>query len=261
MGSIGIEKFHNGATTHKSVECHEKQPNILEIPPEPKHKPAKAEWNQHRDNSGGYCVEDGSANTVPIAIVGMGMRLPGNVRSADDFWDLLCSKRDVGRDFPEDRFNIDAFYSSSNRRGVKTRRGYFLDQNIADTDPSAFGTTKTGTTQSDPQQRLLLEVVFEAFENAGVADWHGKDVGCFVGTFGEDHLENSLRDPLLVDRYQVFGSGDFALSNRISHEFDLRGPRYVLLSVCWIYAKLTRYAKRHNTNCVFSIHDCFARRL
>jgi acyl transferase domain-containing protein len=185
-------------------------------------------------------VIDRSANAEPIAIVGMAMRLPGNVRSGDDFWDLLCSKRDVGRDIPEDRFNIDAFYSPSQRRGIKTRRGFFLDQNLADTDPSAFGITRAEAMKLDPQQKLLLEVVFEAFENAGETDFQGKDIGCFVGTFGEDHLELSLRDPLSIDRYHVFGSEDFALSNQISHEFDLRGPRYVVAAAYQICERLMR---------------------
>lgn len=37
----------------------------------------------------------------------------------------------------------------------------------------------------DPQGRLLLEVVYECMQNAGQTEWRGKDIGCFVGVFGE----------------------------------------------------------------------------
>ncbi|CAI7578745.1 unnamed protein product [Penicillium pancosmium] len=232
MGSIGVEVFHDGETIREPVGVEEKRLNLPEIPSKETLDHAAMMGAHANGNSIHGNVRDDSANTEPIAIVGMAMRLPGNVRSGDDFWDLLCSKKDVGREIPEDRFNIDAFYSSSQRRGIKTKRGFFLDQNLADTDPSAFGMSKAEAMQLDPQQKLLLEVVFEAFENAGATDLHGKDIGCFVGTFGEDHLELSLRDPLSIDRYHVFGSEDFALSNRISHEYDLRGPSVTIRTAC-----------------------------
>ncbi|KAA8650263.1 uncharacterized protein ATNIH1004_002945 [Aspergillus tanneri] len=50
----------------------------------------------------------------------MAVRLPGGVRSTDSFWDLLLSQRDVSREVPQDRYNIDAFYSDSQSRAVKS---------------------------------------------------------------------------------------------------------------------------------------------
>ncbi|KAF7596523.1 hypothetical protein BBP40_001396 [Aspergillus hancockii] len=38
------------------------------------------------------CVE--SRLSEPMAVVGMGMRLPGKVRSEDDFWNFLINKKD-----------------------------------------------------------------------------------------------------------------------------------------------------------------------
>ena len=79
----------------------------------------------------------------------------------------------------------------------------------------------------DPQQRLLLEVVWECLEDSGETSWRGKDIGCYVGVFGEDWLELSLKglDPC-PDRHHALATGGFALSNRVSYEFDFRGPRY-----------------------------------
>jgi acyl transferase domain-containing protein len=44
-----------------------------------------------------------NADMEPIAIVGMGMRFPGESHSSDEFWDLLQNGRDGWRTFPKDR--------------------------------------------------------------------------------------------------------------------------------------------------------------
>ena len=198
-------------------------------------------------------VNDASGQ-VPIAIVGMAVRLPGGVRSTDSFWDLLLSQKDVSREVPLDRYNIDAFYSDTQPRAVKTRRGYFLDHDLADTDPSAFKMSGTEARHTDPQQRLLLEVVWECMENAGQADWRGKDIGCYVGNFGEDWLEMSMRDPMFSSRYHVFSASDFALSNRISYEYDLRGPRSVHNLIPGRCIRSNRNLQSHDQNGLLGVH-------
>ncbi|KAJ5672084.1 hypothetical protein N7507_001211 [Penicillium longicatenatum] len=77
----------------------------------------------------------------------------------------------------------------------------------------------------DPQQRQLMEVVWECLESAGETNWWGKEIGCFVGVYGEDWLELASKDPQNTDRYHVLGTGQFALSNRISYEYDFQGPK------------------------------------
>lgn len=47
---------------------------------------------------------------MPIAIVGMGCRLPGGASSPEKLWDMLTKKRSARREIPSDRFNIDAFW-------------------------------------------------------------------------------------------------------------------------------------------------------
>lgn len=168
---------------------------------------------------------DKPAISTPIAIVGMAARLPGGIRSPEELWDVLLNQKDISCEVPKDRYNINAFYHETHTRMVKTRRGFFLSDDLADTDEAMFGGMKAESSQMDPQQKLLLEVVAECMENAGQVGWKGQDIGCYVGTFGDDWLEMSLRDTIAMERLHIFSANDFALSNRISYHYDLRGPR------------------------------------
>ncbi|KAJ5553185.1 hypothetical protein N7494_002563 [Penicillium frequentans] len=168
----------------------------------------------------------------PIAIVGMAVKLPGGVGDTDSFWDMLINKRDGHCEVPITRYNVHAFYEPSAPAAMKTRHGYFLQDNIAHFDKSFFGMNHTDAERIDPQQRLLLEVAWECMENGGQRNWQGKNVGCFVGVFGEDWLEMSTKDVQNVDRFHAMNTGDFALANRLSYEYDLQGPSITYRTAC-----------------------------
>ncbi|KAM5467173.1 Type I Iterative PKS [Microsporum ferrugineum] len=168
----------------------------------------------------------------PVAIVGMAMRLPGGINSAEEFWKFLINKGDARGRVPQSRFNIDAFYNSSKPGSVKTEYGYFLHEDPAYVDAPFFSMSKYEAAKLDPQQRLLLEVVWECLETGGQSGWRGKDIGCFVGSFGEDWLDMSSKDTQDIDRIRALGTGDFALSNRVSYEYDLKGPSITFRTGC-----------------------------
>ncbi|KAK6826532.1 hypothetical protein RU639_005411 [Aspergillus parasiticus] len=190
-------------------------------------------WS-NRDRVTEYVVDNVREDPVPfpIAIVGMGMRLPGGVSSGREFWDFLVNKRDGLCRVPETRYNVDAFYDEAREGAVRTKHGYFLEQDIAQVDAGFFGLSKLEAEKLDPQQRLLLEVVWECMENAGQTNWQGTNIGCFVGVFGEDWLDLLSKDTQQHDRYRVMSAGDFALSNRLSYEYDLTGPSVTVRTGC-----------------------------
>ena len=164
----------------------------------------------------------------PVAIVGMAMRLPGGVHDAESFWDLLINKRDGQCRVPSDRYNIDAWYGPGKSGHVGTQYGYFLeDLNLANMDVNFWSMSKHEAELMDPQQRLLLEVVYECLENAGIKNWRGTNVGCYVGIFGEDWLDMESRDTQTPHMYRLTGYGDYITANRVSYEFDFKGPRLV----------------------------------
>ena len=71
-----------------------------------------------------HAVNDQTPSTYePIAIIGCGMRLPGNVNDADALFDFLDEKGEGRCRVPPDRYNIEAFYASNKNGHVGTEHG------------------------------------------------------------------------------------------------------------------------------------------
>ena len=161
-----------------------------------------------------------------IAICGMAMRLPGGIRDSEAFWDVLVNGKDTRGPIPEDRYNANGFTDEIGPKGaIKTQSGYFLQDDLSALDTSFFTLTKTELERTDPQQRQLLQVTRELLENAGEVNYRGKLIGCYVGTFGEDWLQMSAKENQHAGGYILTGHSDLMLANRISFEYDLKGPR------------------------------------
>ncbi|KAF4459108.1 KR domain-containing [Fusarium albosuccineum] len=172
---------------------------------------------------------------APIAICGIALRLPGGISTTEQFWDLLINKGDTRGPIPESRFKACNFYSKSGKPGhIASQHGYFLDESVdlGALDTSFFTMPKAEVERSDPQQRLLLELARECLESAGETDYRGKPIGTYVGSFGEDWAEAFAKDQHVFGLYKITGYGDFVLSNRISYEYDLRGPSMTIRTGC-----------------------------
>ncbi|KAK2748478.1 Type I Iterative PKS [Myotisia sp. PD_48] len=172
---------------------------------------------------------------VPIAICGMACRLPGGLTTPEDFWNFLLAKKDGRCRVPESRYNISAYYSATPKPGtISTEYGYFLDESIdlGALDSSFFTLPRTEVERADPQQRLMLEVTRECFEDAGLTNWRGKTIGCYIGNFGEDWLEMFSKEAQQWGMHRIVGTGDFVISNRLSYEFDIKGPSMTIRTGC-----------------------------
>lgn len=157
--------------------------------------------------------------------------MPGGVSTTSSLWELLKSGKTAQGRFPKARFNIDSFYHPDGDRpgSLNTEGGYFIEEDIRAFENSFFGINNLEATYMDPQQRKLLEVVFESFENAGLSleELSGSNVGCYVGNFVTDFITMQLKDAEYTHRYSATGLGTTILANRISHVFNLKGPRFV----------------------------------
>ncbi|KAI1458682.1 hypothetical protein F4805DRAFT_456394 [Annulohypoxylon moriforme] len=179
-------------------------------------------------------IKDASTpGSVPIAICGLGVRLSGGIRNADDFWDLLVNGRDARGPVPNNRYNVDGFDGSlGGKERIETKFGYYLEDDLSRFDPSLFSMTQKELERCDPQQRLLLEVTRECLEDAGETNYRGKPIGCYVGTFGEEWQHMRDKDAQQVGSHLVTGSGDWMLANRVSYEYNLSGPSMVIRTAC-----------------------------
>lgn len=170
----------------------------------------------------------------PIAIVGMGCRLPG-AKNLAAFWQLLCEGRDAIREVPPERWDINAYYDPDSRVGgkVASRWGGFLE-GVEWFDAQFFGISPREAPYVDPRQRLMLEVCWEALEDAGIApdSLAGSSTGVYVATLSNDYDSIVSQDYTLINSFTGTGTANSIVANRISYFLDLRGPSLVLDTAC-----------------------------
>ncbi|GAA2400466.1 hypothetical protein GCM10010404_67850 [Nonomuraea africana] len=175
-----------------------------------------------------------AGGSEPIAVVGVGCRLPG-AEGPEAFWDLLMAGRDAVRQVPEGRW--EAFDDGSARTadaiGRTTRHGGFLDD-IAGFDAEFFGIPPGEAATMDPQQRLLLETAWEALEHGGIAprSLRGSRTGAFVGISGNEYAHLTTADPASVEAWTATGAAFSIAANRLSYLLDLRGPSMAVDTAC-----------------------------
>ncbi|KIW12217.1 hypothetical protein PV08_09493 [Exophiala spinifera] len=173
---------------------------------------------------------------VPIAIIGLSCRLPGEASTPASFWESLLKARSEYSKVPPERWETGAFYDPLKKRlnTSHVEGGHFLKQNIAAFDASFFNINQNEAQAIDPQQRMMLEVSYEAIENAGISldSMAGSKTGCFIGAFTNDYREILFRDPDAAPKYAVTGAGAELLSNRLSWFYDLRGPSVTMGTAC-----------------------------
>ncbi len=165
----------------------------------------------------------------------MACRLPGNIKSPEDYWHVLSEGKDVVTEVSSDRWGTD-FYShpDKNEPGKSYTFAAGVLDNIDLFDPAFFGISPREADQMDPQQRLLLELAWETLENAGVPAERikGSECAVYVGIASNDYAHRRTDDLASLDAYTMTGNTASVASNRISYTFDLRGPSVSVDTAC-----------------------------
>lgn len=134
-----------------------------------------------------------NAAQVPVAIIGLACRLPGNSNSPSAFWDFLLRGGCAKNEPPSSRFNLKGHSDGSMKPGTMRSPGGMFLENIdpKDVDARFFALSNADAISMDPQQRQLLEVVYEGLENAGISleMLKGQAYGCFVGSYASGMIK------------------------------------------------------------------------
>ncbi|APC40563.1 type I polyketide synthase [Clostridium estertheticum] len=200
-----------------------------------------------------------------IAVIEMSCRFP-DASSPEEFWDNLATGKCSINEIPEDRWDINQYYSPSDDKAkTNCRTGAFID-NVFDFDAKLFNISDEEASVMDPQQRIILELVFEILERAGYSKKKisGRSLALFIGAstnaYYEYHL-NTLKmlnlksfdsvtsltseqqESILKEWKNKFGVTDFhpnllvdnilnMIAARASQEFNLKGPSIVVDTAC-----------------------------
>ncbi|MFB8029012.1 beta-ketoacyl synthase N-terminal-like domain-containing protein [Streptomyces sp. NPDC056465] len=174
---------------------------------------------------------------APVAVVGMGLRLPPAINTPQEYWEFLCGTGTALSDVPEDRPGLRAAYDPTPGRSGRSyvRHAGFLGD-IARFDADFFGISQREARLLDPQQRMLLETSWEALERAGVAVRRADrlDVGIYLGVMTSEYSErNEDRSDLSrIDPYYVTGGGLSFGAGRVSHLLGFSGPVMGVETAC-----------------------------
>ncbi|MCE3199741.1 type I polyketide synthase [Paenibacillus sonchi] len=204
-----------------------------------------------------------------IAIIGMGLRIPG-ANSLEEYWELLYSGRSAIREVAPGRWSDDKHVNED--AGVfhtsYTGKGGFIDAPY-DFDPLFFGMSPKEAESADPQQRIFLQICWEALQQAGYGGkYRTRKIGVFAGCEQNTYMEHfaNYRSYMLIkerlldspaflgmlpaERQEILarisgvleparlvadvvaGNGLNEVAARVSHCLNLSGPSLIVNSAC-----------------------------
>ena len=179
-------------------------------------------------------MSDSRASQVPVAIVGYAYRMPGGIRSDEEFWQLL-RKRELVQEPIADRYgkgHLPIGKFSGPGRLASPYEGLICDEEELLFDRAFFGMSHNELKQAEPQIRMLISCAWEAIEHVGW-DLHAlrnSATGVFVGS--QVPAVSNWRPQHGVTEYSVSGISLAMLANRISYHFNLGGSSATYCTAC-----------------------------
>lgn len=172
---------------------------------------------------------------MPVAIVGMAFRFPGDLADEASLWSALKEGRDLVTQIPADRWAVPELQHprrAESGRSVTFSAGVL--SRIEEFDAGFFGISPREAAWLDPQQRLLMELAWESMENSGIvpSSLAGSDCAVYVGISGLDYGTRGLDDMSSMTAYSMTGNTLSIAANRLSYVFDLHGPSLAVDTAC-----------------------------
>ncbi len=175
------------------------------------------------------------AGAEPIAVIGIGCRLPGGVSGPEQYWEFLDKGTDAVTVVPPDRWDAEAFYDPDPMAPgrMPTKWGAYLSD-IAGFDADFFGISPREAVAMDPQQRVALEVAWEALENAGLRpdQLSETQTAVMLGVYYNEYQTAAGGNPETIDAYSATGNAHSVTVGRIAYLLGLRGPAVAVDTAC-----------------------------
>lgn len=175
----------------------------------------------------------------PIAIIGMSGRFP-MADNLEQYWDNLLNGKDCITEIPQERWDLNGFYTSDVSAAVKKHLSYskwggFIN-GFAEFDPLFFRISPKEAMDMDPQERLFLEESWKTFEDAGytrerIAKKYNGNVGVFAGVTRTGY--EWYGSQLSKNHSDIRPITSFcSIANRVSFIFNLHGPSIPVDTMC-----------------------------
>ena len=171
---------------------------------------------------------------TPFAITGYSHRLPGGLRTDNDFWNLL-SQREIVQEPVCNRYGKGyqpVGSESGTSRLASPYEGLLCDEDELLFDRSLFEISQFEMLNMNPQLRMLLNCAWEVNERAG---WNFHKLrnsltGVFIGA--QIPAIANWRPRFGANEYSILSSSLALLANHVSYHFNLMGPSTTYCTAC-----------------------------
>ena len=175
-----------------------------------------------------------SRSADPVAIVGYAYRMPGGIRTDDDFWRLL-SEREIVQEPVTERYGRGyrpIGEHSGPGRFASAYEGLIREDEEKRFDRSLFGMSHHEMLSTDPHVRMLLTCTWETCERVGwdLQSLRNSRTGVFIGA--QVPATSNWRRPLGSTEFSIASISVAMLANRISYHFNLMGPSLACCTAC-----------------------------
>ncbi|MFC9085911.1 type I polyketide synthase [Nocardiopsis dassonvillei] len=185
-----------------------------------------------------------TTNRKPVAIVGMGCRLPGGITTPAGLWEALLEGRDCVTRIPDERWKQMVKHLHPDQVPGQPFPAGVVDADAF--DRKFFGIGPDEAAEMDPQQKLLLETVYEALTDASLRPTSLAEsaTGVYVGAASTDQASVNFGAGHRAGVHTGSGAGMAILANRVSFLLDLSGPSLTFDTACSSSLTALHYAVR-----------------
>ena len=169
------------------------------------------------------------SRTEPIAVIGIGCRLPGGCDNPDSLWQMLTTGARCHHASSRGSGSLLARCGSDHQRTV--------DSSAESTGsiPNSLASRRVKPNGWIRNSALTMEVVWEALENAGqdVDRLRGSLTGVFIGIHSASSDYYQLQAAAdQIDAYTGTGGAHDVVAGRLNYTFDWRGPSLAVNTAC-----------------------------